>query len=76
MMRPSPGVCGVVCCVFVIMKVPETKGSSLEQMDEVFATFRPCGESKNRRSFREPLQSPRDSEHSRFSSSFGPPAQQ
>eukprot|EP01047_Picozoa_sp_COSAG01_P029297 COSAG01_NODE_2004_length_8669_cov_52.796499_2_plen_396_part_00 len=34
------GLCGVLCGVFVIFNIPETKGIAIEHMDTVFANFR------------------------------------
>jgi hypothetical protein len=36
-------VFGVICYVFVLVYIPETKGIALEEMDELFANFRGGG---------------------------------
>ena len=33
------GLFGLVCCTFVVLNIPETKGVPLEQMDALFAGF-------------------------------------
>jgi hypothetical protein len=34
------GTCGIICGVFVILNIPETKGKSLEEMDTLFRDFK------------------------------------
>jgi hypothetical protein len=34
------GIFGVICGVFVILNIPETKGVAIEEMDTIFANFK------------------------------------